>query len=123
MKEVIDPRHGIIKVTDHVYNLIQKNKKEQCEQRTPEWFKKRSNHITASIMASICHANAYEKRSTVLMKKIGKGPAFTGNTATEWGNKYEMEAIKKYEKRCNEKVLEFGLLESLNPDETFLAGR
>ena len=122
MKEIQHSRHGKIWVTDHVYNLIEKNKREQCPQRTPEWYTKRMNHITASAMASICKANPYESRLSVFKKKLGEGPVFKGNKATEWGNLYEDVAIEKYEKLKNERVLEFGLLESLNPNEEFLAG-
>ena len=122
MREIDHPRHGKIWVTDHVFRLIKKNEREQCPQRTAEWYTKRTNHITASAMASICKANPYESRISVFKRKLGEGPVFRGNKATEWGNKYEDVAIEKYEKLKNERVLEFGLLESLNPNEEFLAG-
>jgi putative phage-type endonuclease len=122
MKEYTHPRHGTIAVTNHVYDLVQKDKREWCPQRSAEWFEKRKNHITASVMASICKANPYETRLSVLKRKIGTEEGFEGNAATEWGNKYEDEAILKYEQLQNERVLQFGLLESLNPGEEFLAG-
>lgn len=122
MREVDDPRHGRIRVTEHVYNLVIKDKEEACAQRTPGWYAKRKNHITASQMASICNANKYETRASALKKKVGVEKPFTGNDATAHGQHYEMEAIIKYEKLTGNKCLEFGLLESLNEGEDFLAG-
>jgi putative phage-type endonuclease len=122
MHEVVDKRHGRVSVTPHVYRLVQKDRAEACPQRTEGWFRKRGEHITASMMATVCNANPYESRSSALLKKTGRARSFTGNAATAHGNKYEMEAILKYEQQTNAKCLEFGLLESLNPDEGFLAG-
>lgn len=109
-------------MTDHVARLIEKNAREACEQRTPPWYAKRNEHVTASLMATVCNANPYETRGTALKKKTGRGKPFTGNIATEHGNKYESIAIEKYEQRSKQKVIEFGLLESLNHGEGFLAG-
>lgn len=122
MIEHEDARLGKVMVTKHVYNLIVKDRKEACPQRTPPWYKKRQDHITASLMATICGANPYETRASALKRKTGVEKPFKGNAATEHGNKYEMEAIIKYEKRTQQKCLEFGLLESLNEGEEFLAG-
>ena len=122
MRTIEVKRHGRIFVTEHVYNLIEKDKQEACVQRTPEWFRKRQNHVTASMMATICGANPYETRSAALKKKTGAERPFSGNAATDHGNKYEFEAILKYEKATGQKCIEFGLLESLNEDEGFLAG-
>lgn len=120
--EFDDPRHGRILVTQHVYNLIEKEKRESCPQRTPEWLKKRRSHITASQMAAVCNANPYESRSSAFKKKVGVQKPFKGNAATEHGNKWEQYAIELYESRTNQKCLEFGLLESMNEGEEFLAG-
>lgn len=122
MKEIDDPRHGRVSVTEHVYQLVLKDRREKCAQRTPQWFAKRQNHITASQMASICNANPYETRSSTLRRKLGVEKPFKGNTATEHGNKYELEAILLYEQVTGAKCLEFGLLESLNENEEYLAG-
>lgn len=115
-------RHGEIHVTEHVAALIEKNIKESCPQRTDEWYKKRDNHLTASAMATACGANPYEKRSTLIKRKTGQENGFTGNIATEHGNRYEQEAIEKYEGMSGERVIEFGLLESMNHGEHFVAG-
>lgn len=115
-------RHGRIEVTDHVHSLIEKDKREWVPQRTPPWYEKRRAHITASLIASICGDNPYETRVAALKKKVGCEPPFKGNKATEHGNYYEDIAIEKFEQRTGEKVIEFGLLESLNEDEKYLAG-
>mmetsp|Transcript_2479 Transcript_2479/g.7599 ORF Transcript_2479/g.7599 Transcript_2479/m.7599 type:complete len:493 (+) Transcript_2479:37-1515(+) len=119
---VEDPRHGKVLVTPHVRMLIEKDRREACPQCTPVWYEKRKNHVTASMMATACRDNPYESRATSLRKKVGLAPPFRGNAATEHGNTYELEAIKMYEERYNTKCLTFGLLESLNPGEEFLAG-
>lgn len=116
------PRHGNILVTDHVKYLIDKDVSESCPQRTEEWYAKRDNHLTASAFATACGENPYETRMTLLKRKTGREKAFKGNEATAHGNKYEFEAILKYEQSTGHKVLEFGLLESMNEGEEFLAG-
>ena len=120
--EIVHERHGRIEVTEHVYNLINKDKLEWVPQRTEPWFAKRRKHITASIVASICGDNPYESRISALKKKVGHEKPFQGSAATEHGNKYEDVAIQKYEDLTGEKVIEFGLLESLNEGEEYLAG-
>lgn len=123
------PRHGEIKVHPHVANLIIKDKEECCPQRTPQWYEKRRNHLTASSIASAVGDNPYDTRMTAIRKKIGLGPPFKGNEATEHGNYYEDIAVKIYEERTGEKQIEFGLLESIKTthkgeacDTSFLAG-
>ncbi len=121
MREFDDPRHGKIFVTKHVYALIEKNRQESCPQKSPAWYKRRTCFITGSMFATVCNANPYEKRSVALRKKTGQEKPFQGNKATEHGNKYEHEALLRYEKLTGAKVLEFGLMESLNEGEHFLA--
>ena len=120
--EVEVNRHGRIRVSPHVKLLIDRDKQEFVPQRTEAWYEKRRNHLTASQISSICGENPYESRISALKKKIGAEPPFTGNAATEHGNRYEDVAIVKYEKVTKEKVISFGLLSSLNDNEEFLAG-
>lgn len=122
MKTFKHPRHGEILVTEHVHMLIEKDRRESCPQRTPVWYEKRKSHLTASAIATACGDNPYETRLTLLKKKTGRQQAFMGSAATEHGNKYEFTALLKYEQVTGEKVIEFGLLESVNEGEEFLAG-
>lgn len=116
-------RHGPTRVHPHVKFLMEKDAKEACPQRTPEWYHKRRHHLTASSIASAVGENPYEQRRTAIKKKVGLEQGFQGNAATEHGNKYEDVAIELYEKRTGEKVISFGLLESIKGPEThFLAG-
>lgn len=122
IREIEVPRHGRVAVTEHVHALVEKDRREACPQRTPEWYAKRRDHLTASLMATVCGANPYETQVTALRRKTGLEPSFQGNEATDHGNRYEMEAIEKYERTTGAKCIEFGLLESLNEGEEYLAG-
>lgn len=120
--EVEHEKHGTVRVHPEVFELLEKDKREQCPQRTPEWLAKRKNHLTASQIASVCGDNPYDSRLSLLRKKIGFDKPFEGNAATAHGTKFEPVAIELYEKKTGNKVFELGLLKSRNEDEDFLAG-
>jgi putative phage-type endonuclease len=109
-------------ITTHVQMLLDNDKKDNYPQRSKEWFEKRRQHLTASQIAAASSNSPYESRNKALKKKVGLMSSFSGNCFTEHGNKYEGEAIQLYEKVCNKKVLSFGLLKSINENESFLAG-
>ena len=88
-------------------------------QRTDGWYKLRKDRLTASAVASAIGVNPYESPEKLITVKCGEG-TFTGNAATEWGNKYEDEARIKYEEMFDEKVHEVGLLP--HPTIDYLAG-
>jgi putative phage-type endonuclease len=111
-----------VECVEKVYGLIEKDLHERCPQRTPEWYEKRKNHITASSIASVIGHNYHESRKVCFDRKVGKGQPFKGNCFTKYGNDWEDTAIRRYEEETGEKVFEFGLLESLNPNEGFIAG-
>ena len=115
-------KHGKTAVTKHVRYLLEKDEEESVPQKSEAWYAKRKKYLTASTIASICGDNKYESRSSAMKKKIGLEPSFNGNAATEHGNLYEPVAIDKYEEQRGQKVFSFGLLESINPGEDFLAG-
>lgn len=115
-------RHGEIVVTPHVKRLYDIDQADKCDQRSDEWHARRRNKITASMVASVCGDNPYESRLSALKKKVGVEKAFQGNAATRHGTLLEPVAIEIYERMTNEKVLEFGLMNSLNSDEDYLAG-
>ena len=95
-------------------------KKTYAEQRSQEWLDLRKNMLTASDCATAIGENKYEKPFDLLLKKCGKGKPFTGNAATEHGNKYEDEARILYEQRHNEVVHEIGL--EPHPKHPWLGG-
>lgn len=122
MFTVQHPRHGELVVTPHVKRLYDIDQLGKCDQRTAEWHSRRQNKITASIVASICGKNPYESRLSALKKKVGAEKPFQGNAATRHGTLLEPHAIQMYEKMTGEKVLDFGLMNSLNDDEDYIAG-
>lgn len=122
MRRITVDRHGELEVIEHVAFLWEKDQREACPQRSEVWYQKRQNHLTASAVASVVGENPYESRKATLRKKIGLGDGFISNEATAHGNLYEDVAIELYEQRTGEKVLSFGLLESLNDNEHFIAG-
>lgn len=112
---------GGTRVTRHVAHLLERDR-TSSEQRTAEWFARRRQKVTASLIAAVVGKNRYESRAACLRKKVATTPERSGNEATAHGNKYEDEAIEHYERIYGTKVLRFGLMDSLNPDEQFLAG-
>lgn len=120
------PKHGNVWVSGHVKMLLDKDKEETFPQKTPEWYAQRKKYLTASTIGSICGVNRYESRDEAMRNKLDerldRRSAFTGNKATEHGNRNEPIAIELYEKNTNEKVFAFGLLQSLKVGEEFIAG-
>lgn len=92
----------------------------QYKQRSPEWFEQRACKLTSSDVDSVLGNNKYSCYDEVLFKKCGIKKPFTGNEATEHGQKYEDEAIDLYCKLYNKKTFSFGLLP--HPSIDFLAG-
>lgn len=82
--------------------------REYAEQRSEEWLELRQGMLTASDVATAIGENKYETPRGLLLKKCGYNK-FTGNAATEHGNKYEDEARILYEQRYGEVVHEIGL--------------
>lgn len=90
------------------------------EQRSEEWFKLRRGMLTASDAATALGENPYEKPDALVLKKCGLGKKFTGNAATQWGQKYEDEARDIYCAKYNEVVHEIGVCP--HPVHKFLGG-
>jgi len=103
--------------TPNNYNKIEKqfNKLKvlpQFQQRTPEWFKYRSNKITASDTAAAIDMNPYEPVEAFILKKCETDPVFSDNATVFFGRKYEPIATLIYENIFNVKVEEFGAIPS-----------
>lgn len=106
----------------------------QYPQKSPEWINQRKGKLTSSDSATALDINPYQKQFDLLLKKCGFYPDFEGSEATFHGEKYETEAIEKYEKLLNKTNFEFGLISynDINPirqtsynfnyDLNFLAG-
>jgi putative phage-type endonuclease len=97
------------------------------EQRTPAWYEKRKNRITASEVAAILGENPYEGADDVAARKRGEGKPFTGNAATRYGQAHEPAAIAAYCAALGRVSFEVGLIdyEAIHGESTdlfFLAG-
>jgi putative phage-type endonuclease len=82
--------------------------REYAAQRSEEWLALRGKMLTASDAATAIGVNPYEKPEGLILKKCGENK-FSGNAATEHGNKYEEEAREIYCAKYNEVSHEIGL--------------
>jgi putative phage-type endonuclease len=82
--------------------------KKYADQRTSEWYSLRNKMLTASDVATALDLNPYETAEDLMYKKCGHRK-FTGNAATEHGNKYEPDARDLYCSKTGEVVHEIGL--------------
>lgn len=89
----------------------------QWPQKSEQWLAQRRGRLTSSDGATALGINKYETVFSLLLKKCGYGPKFTGNEATKHGERYESEAINLYCKLMNKRNYEFGLIDynSMNP--------
>jgi putative phage-type endonuclease len=85
---------------------------KQPEQKSPEWYAFRHDHITASSAfkafgtQSAKNSLIYEK----CMPMVKRGSGLSENSLT-WGHKYEPLTTMIYEQRMNTTVKEFGCIE------------
>lgn len=84
------------------------------EQRSEEWFKARVGVITGSRVGSILGVNPYQSADDVLRDMVreyfGAEKEFTGNVATNHGEKMEPVALSFYEKHTGNKVEQTGIV-------------
>ena len=82
------------------------------QQRTEEWFKKRSGRVTGSNVGAILGLSPFMKREDVMRNMVrqyhGYPSEFKGNTATNYGTYNEPNALADYELKFNTKVVETG---------------
>jgi putative phage-type endonuclease len=90
------------------------------DQRSDEWFALRGNMLTASDLAAALGCNFFKHPETLILEKCGLAKKFTGNEHTERGIRLEPHVRDLYEKTCNKKVHEFGLL--VHPEHRWLGG-
>uniref|UniRef100_A0A6C0CRD1 YqaJ viral recombinase domain-containing protein n=1 Tax=viral metagenome TaxID=1070528 RepID=A0A6C0CRD1_9ZZZZ len=112
-------------------NLTQILETQQFIQRSDEWYTARKQYLTASDIGSVLGLNPYQTRQETLFKKCDAGKPFTGNIATEHGQRYEQEAIDEYARLLGRVSYEVGLIPYAalnsntfvnNIDCSFLAG-
>jgi putative phage-type endonuclease len=82
--------------------------KDYAAQRSEEWLALRGKMLTASDAATAIGVNEYEKPNDLILKKCGLNK-FSGNEATEHGNKYENIARDIYCEKYGEVAHEIGL--------------
>lgn len=80
------------------------------QQRSAEWFKQRSQMITASDIGTALGENEHEHQFNVILKKLIDVP-FTGEKACYHGKKYENIAAMIYGYRMNVSLAEYGCIE------------
>lgn len=106
-------------VSEKVVRFMQEN--PVMEQRTPEWFAARRRVITASDMAAAIGENIHKSTHMLLMDKCDlTRDKFTGNEATQHGQKYEPVALDLFCKETKKTVFEFGML--THPYYRFIGG-
>lgn len=93
----------------HMHPVVQALiENEYAAQKSEEWLALRGNMLTASDAATAIGVNSYEKPEDLILKKCGYNK-FSGNEATEHGNKYENVARDLYCAKYNEVAHEIGL--------------
>jgi putative phage-type endonuclease len=83
------------------------------KQGSKEWLDQRLNYLTASTISAAIGANGQAARKALLLNKAsyGKLNNFTGNHATQHGNKFEPVANALYSLRNNNVTIhEFGMI-------------
>ena len=120
-------------VTDAIRKMTEKiqtlREKPQPDQRTPEWYARRNNLITASAASKAFGSQAsinqlvYEKcknyvsPTTTAVTAGSAPPQHTGplqgsvNSPLHWGQRYEPLTVMVYERRNNTKLGEFGCIQ------------
>lgn len=113
----------------------------QPEQRSVGWHNRRGNYITASNVATTLGKNNYQSRKEYLYSSVGLADRFSGNEATDFGEKFEPVATQIYELEMNGiisceqdpvpnfnqegkkiEIFESAFVPSTNPDCFFIGG-
>lgn len=118
-----------MELEDDLHPAVRKVQQQpRIEQRSGKWYKTRGKLLTASDAAAALDIKPFESfkgspREELVRRKAELAigiETFTGNDATRHGQLYEDEAIRLYEERTGEKVLDFGLL--IHPEHEWLGG-
>lgn len=87
-------------------------------QRTEEWYKAREGRLTASDVAAAIGQNPHTSTNQLLKRKLCPKPF--SSPACAWGQKYEDQAIARYERCTGEIVWSCGLF--VHPTIPAIAG-
>ena len=84
------------------------------EQKSQEWFAARKGRITASMVGAILGVAPYMTRADAMRRMVrdahGAEPEFTGNIATEYGNRNEDGARAEYQMLTGNMVTQCGFI-------------
>lgn len=89
------------------------------DQRTPEWFQRRRNMITASNAWKVLGSES--ARNSLIWEKIGEVRSYSGENvegATHWGERYEPVAVSLYEEMVGSYVSLVGCIP--HQDDNFI---
>ena len=114
-----DDTDTIRKMTEKIQIL---REKPQPDQRTPEWYARRNNLITASAASKAFGSQAsinqlvYEKCKNYVASGSSSGPPSgplqgSVHSPLHWGQRYEPLTVMVYERRNNTKLGEFGCIQ------------
>lgn len=109
-----------IQLMEKLYRLY---KIPHYKQKSVEWLRQRNDYLTASTIMAVMSDKNSLGRMNMLANKVSNGEMykFSGNVATNWGNKYEPVANSVYSHRNNLVIHEFGLIPCLNKKFSILA--
>jgi putative phage-type endonuclease len=82
----------------------------QYTQKSEDWINQRKGKLTSSDAATALGINPYKHKDELLLEKCGAGRKFFGNVSTFHGEKYEDEAIGKYEMLMGKKNYNYGMI-------------
>jgi putative phage-type endonuclease len=80
------------------------------QQRSKEWFEQRKNRLTSSDAATALGINPYKTATQLLFEKCGIERPYESNKNTLHGQKYEDEAVKRYEYLMGKQNNMFGMI-------------
>ena len=84
------------------------------EQRSEEWFEARKGRVTASMVGAILGVSPNLSRAGAMRRMVrdahGAEPEFTGNIATQYGERNEDGAVAEYRMETGNKVQKVGFV-------------
>jgi hypothetical protein len=132
--EVVEVAHLVHPANERELARIQaritelQNMQDQTEQRTPAWYERRHNLITASAAWKAFGTDAvmnqliYEKCKPFMHDMGGDDQMVNVDSPLHWGQKYEQLSAAIYQIKNNTRLGEFGCIQHSNPTLSFLGG-